>query len=62
MERERHDIRIYADVYNHVRSWDDYSHFRAIRTLFARQFGCKLLNNRSLGGMGEGRLRAIFKE
>lgn len=32
------------------------------RALFpARYFGCKLLNNRSLGRMPEGRLRAIFK-
>ncbi len=27
----------------------------------ARQFRCKLLNNRSLGAIREGRLRAIFK-
>ena len=33
-ERGRHDIRIYADVYHHVRSWDAYSHFRSTMPVF----------------------------
>lgn len=35
--------------------------FEQVTLYSARHFGCKLLNNRSLGGIREGRLRAIFK-
>jgi hypothetical protein len=35
--------------------------FEQLTLFLAQEFRCKLLINRSLGGIREGRLRAIFK-